>query len=1240
MSFRKRKADSDLLQIIQGHSDDEPVGGCQTAAVKVVGGRTFPGELARKIIAGYMNPRVIPPSASSVFGQGNQAYSRDPKSRRDYWPSRKQAFAVLAKCVPRHLEEAFLESLGRHHDAVNDSRSETVLPDAIHPHDAKICKIGVAHIHLAFVDIFGRANVTLEKCDHMNSDHIKHRSVNVSHILEIVVLDAVLARTKKLPRVLSSRKASVDTPVKMKVDDVALKDPEHDRCFRAFVAVLPEAGVFYCHRERRKEWVGVANTHVPLDINWLRIVKNGHRNNRFATGGYVTRLWGGDPDCIWKWKISRRSEVLAIPDQLSLPLCGNFDRGRLKSVHQVHQCADEDLPCLPPDFVHGIDRSREWTTHELRTDFLKHYVKSTTARRGCRHYVSGYLHRHIDPHSVWVIDPSVSGDADVNVAVHIRNPDRGEKVGLVRDSLIQIRFLPHLGSGALRLLNLIQVHAQSLRSSQKKGAVVRSGCGDLGHMHAIGTRICLDKRRRTQYVTSSAACEQPVLARCVRASAQLAALTIPAVLRAMQDVEDDSAILPRNGMAGDRRHARVSHSMDVSVDLSNASHYDVNDASQGFSIWTEDKPGSTKDWYFVLPNVFGKKEENGRTYNGMAIRLTHGVLISWDGRLIRHCTSMMNRAERSHVYGTFFAAKSSVVFYGMNRKIERHKRDIQRLLEQKIIASVSKECSEDDLASDDQRSVPLDPSDDESLEDSNSGDSTDDDGIDRCDIVFEHTVDTGTLQKSVSPVNAAVRSEVRIPRKQSSPKLPSLVLDLDSPPTYNRCLACDVLCAKSGGRRDALLFACHGGGFRTTKDPREVQTRTGSELRDDASRGVICRYLTVGDLDTEAQVRVYYASMSNFCDEIPPSQVTGRHLVMASRVLVRCPHLQFYIENFWSVLLPPYTTLRTGHQLENGVVWYYITTSACRTRYPHVLSFTQCPVGWKTCSAADWGCFSRAVITNVMVGVFGHCNADMRQISIESLTPGAFLGGRRIYFPTLCLRDLFARRFEYFLPPLARIHVGIQESDGSMCCPHGKSDEVIRYFLMELIPAPPDREEAANVVMMGKCKGLEDDCNDSVKHNSLHQLSIAVQAVYVMKEMSRSPRHGYFERSLKAAMAGLKIALNDLFPLAVRFAGVFDRICVALCCAMKFIPFATAKWFGGWVVSRFVDTAQKVIPYTPFVCDDVLLLRDVMENFCSSNFISHHQRDFAREAMTRLIAADRQQERRWKQTKASGRVDY
>ena len=721
----------------------------QTIVVEVVGGRTFPGELARKIIAGYRNPRVYP------------TISRNPTNRRDYWCSRNQAGSVLAKCIPRHLSESFVKSLTRlqaNFDDRNPASHPTVLPSVI-PHGAKIGRTFVANIHQAFEDIFGDDNVSLERCDHMNSDHFKHCSVKVPHILEIVVMDAVLARSKKLARVLTSTKATVDSPVKMKIDDETLKGGKHDTCFRAFIALLPEAGVYYCHRERRKEYVGVANAHVPMDINWLRIVKNGSRNNRFSPGGYIKRLWDGNPECMWKWKISRQSNAFVIPDKLGRPLLPAFDRSQLKTVYEVHQCADEDAPRLPPDFVHGVDRSQDWTVDERRKAFTHGYINGTTARRGCRHYAACFLHKHIDPNLVWIIDPVVSGDTDVNASVHIVHPDRVDKVGLVRDSLVQIRYLPNIGPASKRLLGMIHDHAASLRRSPHKSAVVRSGHGDLGRMYAIGTRIHLDKRRRTQYVTSSADQEQPMLARAVRASAQLAAIAIPGVLRVMQDIEDDSDILPTKGMAGDGCYGRVSHSMDVSVDLSNASHYDVNDASQGFSIWTEDCPGSTKEWYFVLPNVFGKKNGSGKTYNGMAIRLTHGVLISWDGRLIRHCTSMMQRKKNCHVYGTFFAAKSSIVTYGMDRKIRRHKRILRRVKVQKRSASASSPSTPDDFVSD-EGSVSLDDSDDGiDNEGGNDSDSSVDEGI-RADLISERIVDTGIWQDTLSKRSAAFVSEV------------------------------------------------------------------------------------------------------------------------------------------------------------------------------------------------------------------------------------------------------------------------------------------------------------------------------------------------------------------------------------------------------------------------------------------------------------------------------------------------
>jgi hypothetical protein len=78
----------------------------------------------------------------------------------------------------------------------------------------------------------------------------------------------------------------------------------------------------------------------------------------------------------------------------------------------------------------------------------------------------------------------------------------------------------------------------------------------------------------------------------------------------MQDFENDSEMKHVRGMDGGM--CRVMHSMDLSINLANSSHYDVNNASQGFTIWTEDHPSTTEDWYFVLPNMKGNSQERIR----------------------------------------------------------------------------------------------------------------------------------------------------------------------------------------------------------------------------------------------------------------------------------------------------------------------------------------------------------------------------------------------------------------------------------------------------------------------------------------------------------------------------------------------------------------------------------------------------------------------------------------------------
>jgi hypothetical protein len=94
----------------------------------------------------------------------------------------------------------------------------------------------------------------------------------------------------------------------------------------------------------------------------------------------------------------------------------------------------------------------------------------------------------------------------------------------------------------------------------------------------------------------------------VAALARVSKIVFPDVLSVIQDTEGDANATPCTAMAGDVLHNCVGCMIDMSVDLANASHFDVNDALQGLSVWTEEMPGMASDWYFAMPNLHGIKE--------------------------------------------------------------------------------------------------------------------------------------------------------------------------------------------------------------------------------------------------------------------------------------------------------------------------------------------------------------------------------------------------------------------------------------------------------------------------------------------------------------------------------------------------------------------------------------------------------------------------------------------------------
>ena len=88
-----------------------------------------------------------------------------------------------------------------------------------------------------------------------------------------------------------------------------------------------------------------------------------------------------------------------------------------------------------------------------------------------------------------------------------------------------------------------------------------------------------------------------------------------------------------------------------SQNLVNAGHYDSDDTTVSIATWTESKKGMNNDWYLILPNT----TRDGK--RGIAIKLHHGVTITWEGTKIFHCSTIGELDGETNVYGTLFGCK-------------------------------------------------------------------------------------------------------------------------------------------------------------------------------------------------------------------------------------------------------------------------------------------------------------------------------------------------------------------------------------------------------------------------------------------------------------------------------------------------------------------------------------------------------------------------------------------------------
>ena len=87
----------------------------------------------------------------------------------------------------------------------------------------------------------------------------------------------------------------------------------------------------------------------------------------------------------------------------------------------------------------------------------------------------------------------------------------------------------------------------------------------------------------------------------------------------------------------------------MSRDLGNSSHIDSGDESVGIATWVEEICDRAQNWFFLLPSTTLTDDPS----KAVVIKLSHGLTIAWDGKVLHHCTSVTDTGDDNHVYGNY-----------------------------------------------------------------------------------------------------------------------------------------------------------------------------------------------------------------------------------------------------------------------------------------------------------------------------------------------------------------------------------------------------------------------------------------------------------------------------------------------------------------------------------------------------------------------------------------------------------
>jgi hypothetical protein len=284
---------------------------------------------------------------------------------------------------------------------------------------------------------------------------------------------------------------------------------------------------------------------------------------------------------------------------------------------------DEKAPLLPADRMKEV--SYDMDAVEAR-DLNNFYQDEPKSKRRKRKFIHGALYQSLYA-GYYGIDSAELGDVDLVV----------KDVATDSTTIIMIRCV----AGENSLLNSLVQLGESL----PKNGTCRRDVGDIGEMYGLGYR---SKAKNVLYKQTSEPTTAALMRRVAIGVTRYMSDHFGEVLAGIKSAERKGAPAKAlNEMGGDDGPGGT---MMISRNLGNSSHYDYADQSHSFAIWVEKLRGVAGNWYFVMPNISINESK------GVVVRLRHGVAISWDGRKIRHCSSVTDIGDDNNVYGCMFGS--------------------------------------------------------------------------------------------------------------------------------------------------------------------------------------------------------------------------------------------------------------------------------------------------------------------------------------------------------------------------------------------------------------------------------------------------------------------------------------------------------------------------------------------------------------------------------------------------------